>query len=170
MTLLPGQNTAWLLGLGLKGRRALDAGCGSAHAVEALADSFEEVVGLDLSAPLIEIARAKRARPNVRYVVEDLFGLKDEDGFDLVPSHTMLHHLEDCRAGLEHLKSLVRPGGTVALIDNVCDPYPTPPRKAYTWPALWSFPKLKACVPTKSVDWDAAIDHTIAAEALAADG
>ncbi|MGW4029315.1 class I SAM-dependent methyltransferase [Streptomyces sp. NPDC004838] len=46
--------------------------CGSGRAVEALADSFEEVVGLDLSAPLIENARAKRARPNVRYVVEDL--------------------------------------------------------------------------------------------------
>ncbi|MEU9791169.1 hypothetical protein AB0E27_11145 [Streptomyces sparsogenes] len=30
--------------------------------------------------------------------------------------------------------------------------------------------ELKARVPTKSVDWDAAIDHTIAAEALAADG
>jgi 2-polyprenyl-3-methyl-5-hydroxy-6-metoxy-1,4-benzoquinol methylase len=44
------------------------------------------VVGLDLSAPLIEIAEAKRARPNVRYVVEDLFELQDEDGFDLVYS------------------------------------------------------------------------------------
>lgn len=140
VSLLPGQNTAWLLGLGLKGKRALDAGCGSGHAVEALADGFEEVVGLDLSAPLIEIARAERARPNVRYVLEDLFGLKDEDGFDLVYSHTMLHHLEDYRAGLVHLKSLVRPGGTVALIDNVCDSYPTPPRRAYTWPALWCFP------------------------------
>ena len=95
VSLLPGQNTAWLLGLGLKGKRALDAGCGSGHAVEALADSFEEVIGLDLSGPLIEIAKAKRARPNVRYVVEDLFGLKDEDGFDLVYSHRMLHHLED---------------------------------------------------------------------------
>ena len=135
VSLLPGQNTAWLLGLGLKGERALDAGCGSGHAVEALADSFEEVIGLDLSGPLIGIAKAKRTRPHVRYVVEDLFGLTDETGFDLVYSHTMLHHLEDYRAGLEHLKSLVRPGGTVALVDNVCDLYPTPPRKAYTWPA-----------------------------------
>jgi len=140
VSLLPGQNTAWLLGLGLTGKRALDAGCGSGHAVEALADRFEEVVGLDLSGPLIEVAEAKRARPNVSYLVKDLFDLADEDGFDLVYSHTMLHHLEDYRAGLEHLKGLVRPGGTVALIDNVCDHYPTPPRKAYTWPALWSFP------------------------------
>ncbi|MFG3408802.1 class I SAM-dependent methyltransferase [Streptomyces sp. NPDC048142] len=140
VSLLPGQNTAWLLGLGLKGKRALDAGCGSGHAVEALADGFEEVVGLDLSAPLIGIAKAKRTRPHVRYLLKDLFDLEDDGGYDLVYSHTMLHHLEDYRAGLEHLKSLARPGGTVALIDNVCDLYPTPPRKAYTWPAVWSFP------------------------------
>ena len=105
-----------------------------------MADSFEEVLGVDLSAPLIEIARAKRSGPNVRYAVGDLFALEDEHGFDLVYSHTVLHHLEDYRAGLEQLKSLVRPGGTVALIDNVCDLYPTPPRRAYTWPAWWNFP------------------------------
>ncbi|MGW3350803.1 hypothetical protein ACWDA3_46510 [Nonomuraea rubra] len=53
----------------------------------------------------------------------------------------MLHHIEDYRAGLEHLKSLVRPGGVVAVADNVCDLYPTPPRGAYTWPALRDFPR-----------------------------
>ncbi|MFJ7199733.1 MULTISPECIES: class I SAM-dependent methyltransferase [unclassified Streptomyces] len=66
VSLLPEQDTAWLLGLGLKGNRALDAGCGSGHTDEALADSFEEVVGLDLSAPLLKIAKAKRARSKVR--------------------------------------------------------------------------------------------------------
>ncbi|MHA6759282.1 class I SAM-dependent methyltransferase [Streptacidiphilus sp. PAMC 29251] len=141
MGLLPGQNTGWLAGLGLKGERALDAGCGSGHAVELLAEDFGEVVGLDLSAPLLDIARATRARPNVRYLRSDLFDLIDDDGFDLVYSHTMLHHVPDYRAGLEHLKGLVRPGGTVAVIDNVCDHYPTPPREAYTWPAVRDFPR-----------------------------
>jgi SAM-dependent methyltransferase len=139
-TLLPGRNTAWLLGLGLTGERALDAGCGPGHAAEALADTFEEVIGLDLSGPFIELAEARHARPNVRYAVGDVFGFADEAGFDLVYSHTMLHHLPDYRAGLEHLRDLVRPGGTVALIDNVCDLYPTPPRKAYTRPARRDFP------------------------------
>ena len=140
VSLLPGQNTAWLTGLGLTGDRALDAGCGSGHAAAALAGSFAEVLGLDLSGPLIDIARAKRARPNVRYVVRDLFDVAAGPGFDLVYSHTTLHHLADYRAGLEHLKGLVRPGGTVALVDNVCDLYPTPPRKAYTRPAVRDFP------------------------------
>lgn len=138
--LLPGRNTSWLAGLGLGGARALDAGCGSGHAVELLAEGFDEVVGLDLSAPLLEIAKAGRAPSGVRYLLADLFDFHDEDGFDLVYSHTMLHHVADYRAALEHLKGLARPGGTVALIDNVCDPYPTPPREAYTRPARRGFP------------------------------
>ena len=139
--LLPGRNTSWLAGLGLTGARALDAGCGSGYAVELLSRDFAEVVGLDLSAPLLEIAKAKRASPGVHYILSDLFDLSDDDGFDLVYSHTMLHHIADYRAGIEHLTSLVRPGGTVALIDNVCDPYPTPPREAYTRPARRDFPR-----------------------------
>ncbi|MFE4592474.1 class I SAM-dependent methyltransferase [Streptomyces laurentii] len=141
VTLLPGRNTSWLLGLAPGGGRALDAGCGSGHAALALADRYEEVVGVDLSPSLIALAEATRAHPRVRYLARDLFDLTDADGFDLVYSHTTLHHLDDCRAGLEHLKRLVRPGGTVALVDNVCDRYPTPPRRAYTWPAVWNFPR-----------------------------
>ncbi|WP_020386617.1 class I SAM-dependent methyltransferase [Kribbella catacumbae] len=140
VSLQPGQNSAWVRGLGVTGERAIDVGCGSGHAAERLADDFGYVLGVDLSEPMIEIARASRARPNVEYRVADAFALED-DGFDLVYSHTMMHHLPDYRAGLEQLKSLVRPGGTVAVVDNVCDLYPTPPRRAYTVGAVLGFPR-----------------------------
>ncbi|MDX6253581.1 MAG: hypothetical protein QOF10_6941 [Kribbellaceae bacterium] len=139
VSLQPGQNISWITSLRLTGERAVDVGCGSGLAAARLADDFDHVLGVDLSEPMIAIARAKRPRPNVEYRVADLFDL-DDDGFDLVYSHTMLHHLPNYRAGLDQLKSLVRPGGTVALVDNVCDLYPTPPREAYTWPAVWGFP------------------------------
>jgi SAM-dependent methyltransferase len=43
----------WLLAqLPGRGRRALDAGCGSGRHTLALADRFEEVVGIDISQPL----------------------------------------------------------------------------------------------------------------------
>jgi SAM-dependent methyltransferase len=140
VSLQPGQNVEWVLGLGLRGERAFDAGCGSGHAAERLADRYEQVVGVDLSEPMISIARRKRPRPNVEYRVADVFALTD-GGFDLVYSHTMMHHLPDYRAGLEHLKSLVRPGGTVAVVDNVCDRYPTPPRALYLVGAWLGFPR-----------------------------
>jgi SAM-dependent methyltransferase len=139
VSLLPGQNSGWARGLQLTGERAIDVGCGSGHAAERLATDFEYVLGVDLSEPMVRIARAKRARENVEYRVADLFEV-DDDGFDLVYSRTMMHHLPDYRAGLEQLKSLVRPGGTVAVIDNVCDLYPTPPRIIYRWGAILGLP------------------------------
>jgi SAM-dependent methyltransferase len=140
VTLQPGQHLDWVTGLGVTGERAIDVGCGSGHATERLADDFEYVLGVDLSEPMIRIARESRPRPNLEYRVADAFALDDE-GFDLVYSHTMMHHLPDYRAGLEQLKALVRPGGTVAIVDNVCDLYPTPPRRAYTVGALLGFPR-----------------------------
>jgi ubiquinone/menaquinone biosynthesis C-methylase UbiE len=138
--LSPGQNLAWLAGLGLKGGgRALDVGCGGGHAAEMLANDFDEVVAVDLSGPLLDVAKVKRSRPNIRYVLGDAVEYADDAGFDLLYSHTMLHHVTDYGGALEHLKCLVRPGGTVALVDNVCDLYPTPPRKAYTSGAIRDF-------------------------------
>jgi ubiquinone/menaquinone biosynthesis C-methylase UbiE len=139
ISLQAGQHTTWVTSLGLSGERAVDVGCGPGDATARLAEDFREVLGVDISEPMIAIARAKRARPNVEYRVAGLFEL-DDDGFDLVYSHTMMHHLPNYRAGLEQLKSLVRPGGTVALVDNVCDLYPTPPRAAYTRGAVLGFP------------------------------
>ncbi|GAB2680798.1 class I SAM-dependent methyltransferase [Kribbella swartbergensis] len=140
VSLQPGEHAEWVAGLGLRGERALDAGCGSGHAAVRLAERFERVVGVDLSEPMIGIARRKRARPNVEYRVADVFEVEDR-GFDLVYSHTMMHHLPDYRAGLEHLKSLVRPGGTVAVVDNVSDRYPTPPRAVYLVGVWLGFPR-----------------------------
>ncbi|MFC5261797.1 class I SAM-dependent methyltransferase [Kribbella qitaiheensis] len=92
VSLLPGQNSAWVTGLGVKGERAIDVGCGSGHAAERLADDFGQVLGVDLSEPMIAIARERRSRPNLEYRVADLFEVDDE-GFDLVYSHTMLHRV-----------------------------------------------------------------------------
>ena len=140
VSLQPGQHVEWVAGLGLRGERALDVGCGSGHAAERLAAQYDQVLGVDLSEPMIELARTKRSKPNVEYRVDDVFAV-DDDGFDLVYSHTMMHHLPDYRAGLRHLKALVRPGGTVAVVDNVCDRYPTPPGWMYLLGAWLGFPR-----------------------------
>lgn len=107
--------------------RALDAGCGAGRHTQALAERFDEVVGIDISEPLVDIARRQRSGPNVRYLVTDLASFTDADGFDLVFSSTTLHHVADLDAALLHLRGLVRAGGIVILIDNVA-PRQTPPR------------------------------------------
>jgi SAM-dependent methyltransferase len=130
----------WLLGrLRSHGRRALDAGCGSGRHTLALADRFDEVVGVDTSRPLIDIARRRRPHPRVRYLVGDLLAFADPDGFDLVASCTTLHHLPDLEAALRHLRGLVAPGGAAILVDNVAR-RPTPPRWVYLAGAVREVP------------------------------
>jgi SAM-dependent methyltransferase len=130
----------WLLAqLPSRGRRALDAGCGSGRHTLALADRFDQVVGVDLSQPLIDIARHQRPHPRVNYRVGDLLAITDPQGFDLVLSSTTLHHLPDLDAALHHLRRLVADGGTAILVDNVAS-RPTPPGWVYRLGAVREFP------------------------------
>jgi len=101
--------------------RALDAGCGTGLYAELLADRCNEVLAVDLSAPMVEHARTHRPRGNVRYKVRDLHEvtLGGDGPFDVVFCAYTLHHLPDFVTALEHLRSLVRPGGRALLVDVV---------------------------------------------------
>ena len=139
-SLEPGSLRNWLVKqLPPHGHRALDAGCGAGRHMQALAERFDEVVGVDISEPLIGIARRRRSGPNVRYLVADIMSFADADGFDLVFSSTTLHHLPDLKAALLHLRGFVRSGGVAILIDNVA-PRPTPPRLVHVLGALRNIP------------------------------
>jgi len=102
-----------------RGGTAVDVGCGAGRHTVLLAERFDHVVGIDVSAPMIELARRKRARPNVTYEVRDLM---DVDGaYEVVLSVGMLHHVADLEAALAKVRSLVRPGGTAVLADLVTE-------------------------------------------------
>ena len=142
----------WLLTqLPAQAGRALDAGCGSGRYAQALVAQFDEVTGVDISAPLIDIAR-QRSGPNVHYVVSDLMAFTDPDGFDLVFSAGTLHHVPDLDTALLHLRTLVRPGGLAILIDNVASRQ-TPPRRVHVLGALRDVPGDIARVGARNAAW-----------------
>src|SRR5215469_4176167 len=91
--------THWLVSvLPPAGGHALDLGCGAGrHAVQ-LAERFAHVVAIDLSLPMIEIAMAKRSRPNITYQQADLLTTCGSGEYDLVLSVMTLHHVPDLRA------------------------------------------------------------------------
>ena len=130
----------WMETAGVRGgRRALDVGCGAGRRTLELADHYDEVLGLDLSRPLIELAVERRSAPTVRYLCSDLLDFDDTVGFDLVYSHTTLHHMPDLSAALRHLRSLVAPAGYAVLVDCVA-PRPTPPAWLYRVGAVQALP------------------------------
>ena len=72
-TLLGAELQTWLLfHLPTRGDRAVDLGCGTGVHTELLADRYGEVLGVDLSAPMVAHARRHRQRGNVDYRQADL--------------------------------------------------------------------------------------------------
>jgi len=63
------------------GQRALDVGCGPGRQAVTLADRFGRVDAIDLSGAMIELARARRARPNISYRQADLHELDSAGGY-----------------------------------------------------------------------------------------
>ena len=127
-TLLGADLRAWMaVRLPARGGRAVDLGCGTGVQTALLADRFDEVLAVDLSGPMVDFARHRRPRTGVRYEQRDLRDVTaDTDGrFDLVFSAYTLHHVE-LDVALHRIRSLVRPGGQVLLVDVVDDRQPVP--------------------------------------------
>ncbi len=84
------------LGVAVGSGRVLDFGCGVGRLSRALADRFERVDGIDISAPMIDQAQRLVAgeRPNCSFAVSTSATLPFEDStFDLVLSNIVLQHM-----------------------------------------------------------------------------
>jgi len=113
--------TSWLVSvLRPAGGRALDLGCGSGRHAVLLAERFTHVDAIDLSLPMIDIARARRSRPNVAYQQANLLDATGSGEYDLVLSVMTLHHVPDLQSALAHIRGLLAPGGRIVVVD----PYP----------------------------------------------
>lgn len=110
----------------LLGRRALalDAGAGDGGLLDVLAPIFERVVALDRSEAQLGRALHRvrtRGYRNVELICGEIDGDEVQgavgEGADVVVAARMLHHAPLPRATVEALARLVRPGGTLVIID-----------------------------------------------------
>jgi len=97
------------------GMRVLDIGCGAGWFVNGLAHHYRiRATGLDFNAVALEQGReiARALSNDVELIEGDLFLYQPDEPYDLVTSLGVLHHTDDCLAGLRYLgKNLVKPGG-----------------------------------------------------------
>lgn len=107
-----------------EGERVLDVGCGTGLLTGRVASRLHagEVIGIDASVPMIEVARRKRSSAVCRFEVALAESLPFEDGaFDAVVSALFFHHvpLDLKRRSAEELVRVLRPGGRVVVADLV---------------------------------------------------
>ncbi len=103
----------------LKGRRALDVGCGGGILTEALAAAGAEALGIDLAEASIAVAgqHAADAKLEVAYRAIGAEALAEEapGNFDLVCCLEMLEHVPDPAQTVAAIAALTKPGGDVVF-------------------------------------------------------
>ena len=99
------------------GGRALDVGCGSGRVCIALAAAFPkaEVVGVDPDRDSID--RARKASRAAKFVVGDVASVEKGQGFDLATLCDVLHDLAEPQPTLERIRALLKPDGTLFIIE-----------------------------------------------------
>jgi 2-polyprenyl-3-methyl-5-hydroxy-6-metoxy-1,4-benzoquinol methylase len=107
----------------ITGRQVLDAGCGEGYLARWLAARGAHVTGADLSARLIELARAKDPGGDVDYRVADLSRPQPDlaGRFDAAGAYLVLDDVRDYRGFAATLAAALKPGGLLALALN--NPY-----------------------------------------------
>jgi SAM-dependent methyltransferase len=105
------------------GMTVLELGCGTGSFTRELARSGADVVAIDVSPELLEMAKANCSAPNVQYQIQNAYALTYSEGtFDSVVGSSVLHHLE-IEAALRKIYRVLKPRGTILLTEpNMLNP------------------------------------------------
>jgi demethylmenaquinone methyltransferase/2-methoxy-6-polyprenyl-1,4-benzoquinol methylase/ArsR family transcriptional regulator len=99
----------------------LDLGTGTGRMLELLAPLAARAVGVDQAPAMLAVARAHLERAGLRNVQlrqGDIYAVPvEQNGYDLVILHQVLHYLDDPGRALREAARVLRPGGRLLLVD-----------------------------------------------------
>ena len=103
---------------GLPGKRVLDVGCGGGILAEAMARRAAVVMGIDLAAKPLGVARLHALEAGVanleyREIATEALAAERPATFDIVTCMEMLEHVPDPAAVVQACAALTKPGGWV---------------------------------------------------------
>ncbi len=102
----------------LRGKQVLDVGCGGGILAESMAKRAAQVVGIDLAAKPLGVARLHALEAGVnnleyREIATEALAAEKPAAFDVVTCMEMLEHVPDPAAVVAACATLVKPGGWV---------------------------------------------------------
>ena len=109
----------WIESLaGLPGKHVLDVGCGGGILAEAMARRAAQVMGIDLAAKPLGVARLHALESGVenieyREVAAEALAAEQPQTYDIVTCMEMLEHVPEPASVVQACSTLVRPGGWV---------------------------------------------------------
>jgi ubiquinone/menaquinone biosynthesis C-methylase UbiE len=113
-----------LVSRGFRRGRIIDVGCGFGAMNMVLAYRFtdSEIVGIDLSDPLLQLAnrtaRAADLGDRVRFEKADVYQIPyDDDSFDVVLNTNMVHLVDDPLQMLSEIERILVPDGCLFIAD-----------------------------------------------------
>jgi demethylmenaquinone methyltransferase/2-methoxy-6-polyprenyl-1,4-benzoquinol methylase len=103
------------------GQRALDLCCGTgdlALGLRACAIDDVQVIGLDFSAPMLELARQRKPQSGLEWIRGDAMRLPfPAESFDAVTMGYGLRNLAHLPGALEEIRRVLKPGGRLLVLD-----------------------------------------------------
>lgn len=101
----------------------LELGCGTGYFTSELVRSGAEIVAIDVSPDLLQLARAQHSAPNVRYELQNAYAMSYPDAsFDSVVGSSVLHHLE-IQPALREIHRVLKPSGAIFFTEpNMLNP------------------------------------------------
>lgn len=95
-----------------RGKRVLDAGCGTGYGTAELAKVAASVLGVDIAAEAVDFAREHYPMPHLGFARASCTALPHPDGcFDLVVAFEVIEHLEGWREFLREVRRVLASSG-----------------------------------------------------------
>ncbi|PLX99511.1 MAG: hypothetical protein C0623_09260 [Desulfuromonas sp.] len=124
----------------------LDLACGTGDIAFMLAEKYPagRIIGLDLTEPMLELARQRNRFESVEFIKADMVetGL-DDASVEIVTGSYAVRNAPDLKEAFAEIHRLLKPGGVVALLDFSKPANGVFQRLQYTilkyWCGLWGF-------------------------------